>query len=209
MGQRIAKDHAHVTDQIFAAIDSSDPLSTTGPRLVDLGEVDLVDLLDGPVTLYTPDGPTLMSLPSSVVVLPQPNNAQSAMLFYSSTDSIADSSQQLAEWNNFDVVDKTDFLHIISDPIKMSIQNPSSRDSISTPYPVWQANHAYVEETDWVYEVEHVWYLSEGDGTSAGSEPDWAAHLGDEVVDGAITWGDGGVLPSSGTVHIYALVIPL
>jgi hypothetical protein len=68
----------------------------------------------------------------------------------------------------------------------------------------WAANHVYADNF-FILEVGHLWY-STGVGTSGGSLPNFAGHIGGSVGDGLGTWTDGSAVPTVGATHLYAQV---
>lgn len=70
---------------------------------------------------------------------------------------------------------------------------------LSEPSAIWEAARAYEEFYSIIGSDGHAWESS--GGTSAGSEPDFAAHHGGTVADNDITWTDKGA--AIGSFHAY------
>lgn len=169
------------------------PAAGGGTQFVDLGTLDLADLLDGPITVYDiPADTYLVSLhaPASETV------AMDSALIYLGTGLGAEEYTVGGSFTG----------------------GPSSLPS-GVPYLAWIAEtnaNGNVVATGWDAATAYAAYnaiivngtiwVTDG-GTSGGVEPDWASNVGWSVSDNGMTWTDSTtVAPTTGSVHLLALV---
>lgn len=226
-------------NEIIDAINSGDIGSGSGSSaanamtLVDLGTVNVVDLIDGPQTLYTPAAGTYFQLLFSPEDFVAPNyytvcgnDGDDGLAFgpvvnYAYMFIAADgnnSVETFAAKGVFDQVSQVPAEHNLRAMIGPDFGNVVAAlhlfwDDVSLLEPAgsWQANHLFPAAS--VIIAGGKFFTSSG-GTSDVSEPDWASAspAGDTVTDGTVTWTfQGGAsgnanVPTQGTLHFYALV---
>ena len=87
----------------------------------------------------------------------------------------------------------------LDDTVAVTLTNSLSVGSAS-----WLATTAYAvgDAATPVVPNSRFYYVAEGDeGTSGGSEPTWPTTKGDTVVDGTVTWTDGGLIALVEATH--------
>lgn len=187
---------------------------TGGITLVDLGVVNAVDLLAGPKTLYTPSAGQYVALtvgPDSFVAMDHqsydivPNDRLSLLASMAPLVQVAPNQ---TAWYQF-LPPGSNRLTAggvqTSAPIKAVLQTDTNTISILGPTPAWAATHLYAANVVILGPDNH-WWSSGAGGTSAGTIPNFAGNEGGTVVDGSVTWTDEGAIPTTGSLHLYALV---
>lgn len=189
------------------------------PRWLDLGVVNVVDLLAGPVALYTTTGAQeilgVFYAPAGRVSPPASTN-----IIFTTDPTTADElvhqwfAAYFGAWQDTPNEALSDLAHFGTWPIEggtlyaVILNNVGFSGFIRGP---WQANHVYAGDSannnsDQVTGAGHIWYASNPGGTSGGSAPDFAGNIGGSVTDNDITWTDVGAVPTVGSVGLRALV---
>jgi hypothetical protein len=176
----------------------------SGVTLVDLGVVDIMDLLDnGSQTLYTPSEPALVvqvAVDMATLVLPDtqgisvframpPLNAATPFSQVSSSFGVRDGTGPPAP-------------KLGSDPVVAALVTPGF--AFDGAVGTWAADTAY-GALEVVSAAGHMWASQAG--TSDSTPPDFAGNIGGSVVDGTVTWQDQGALPTVGSARFYALIV--
>lgn len=187
-------------------------------RVLDLGVVDITDLFDGPVTLYTPEageiiGPvflrdvTYVNTSGAIAISREEqefDDHQNPPLAGIDSDTAWDgfygSSVAVGSGSGLKLIAPT-----TTGPVTAEMQHdlPPSQSVQGR----WQANHAYdgSEQPATIIAAGHIW--STGDaGDSGGTEPDWPSAFASDIADNDLTWNDDGLAPSQGSCHVYAYV---
>lgn len=181
----------------------------SGIQLVDLGVVDIVDLLDGPQTLYTPSEPVLVvqvAIEVDTLVLPDSH----AMVVTQGTPPFtADPRHLLIVFSNTNLVTSTITPHlpvVWSDPVLVGINTGYSGYFVDEALEPWAPDTTYGATKECIIADGFIWSSSEG--TTGSEQPDFAGSPaeGAEVVDGTVTWTNEDPIPTVGSAHFYALV---
>lgn len=184
---------------------SSAVLPFGGASLVDLGIVNIVDLVDGPETLYTPNegeyvmvtaGPDgFVVLDGGTLLVGEEGQFESGNGDYAMS---ANEQGYNGGWNDAGKVRS-------GAPIKAwaSVNNNGSG---LAPWVSWEADHLYSNDpADVIVEDGRLWTCSVG-GTSASSRPDFEG--GNSIPDdNGVQWYAVVAVPTVGSVHFYALVV--
>lgn len=185
--------------------------SAMGGRLVDLGVVTATSLLAGKQLLYTPAAGELVMaviIDQDTVVLI--DGVASVWVATSTAALNATSMRALvcglgaSKWEDSFAVATHFSIPLSSTALPIYAGLDSGAPGFVQG--AWQANHASVKG-DGVIGAGHVWGAWAAGGTSGGSAPDFAGNIGGSVVDGTITWSDDGAVPTTGSAHMYALVM--
>lgn len=178
-----------------------------GHSTMDLGTVNIVDLLNGPQTLYTPTGPlwvVKVAVDRASVVLP---DSQGLLVVQGSTPFTSDPDTPLFFINvNTDRPSGTVTGWVQDEPILAGISTEQSGYFLDEALGSWQADQAYDTAKECILESGHIW--SSSVGTTGGSKPDFAGSPteGSTVADNTVTWTNEGPIPTVGSAHFYALV---
>lgn len=173
--------------------------------LTDLGVVEITDLLAGQVALYTPSSEYVSAVPdvdSAVapdhhtisIVQREPSDAGDPRSFFSYGGTFQGPAGAGHGFYPF----------VSSTVVYAGLVTDFSAYFLDEALAAWQANHVYSDKTC-ISAAGHIW--SSDTGTSGGSAPDFAGNLGGTVTDNTVTWQDEGALPTTGSVHVYALVV--
>lgn len=207
-----------------------------GAQLIDLGIISVLDLLDGPQTIYTPELNSYMQLllaPFDFVALDAPD--QPGRIDVVQGDFLPDGTLtdgppspytrigefELSVGNTFTDMQKN--VDQGNPPLGVGAVRSSQMIRHSRPlvawflagndgFPArttpasWQATHAYAQYTTIIGDDDHYWVATTA-GTSGGSEPDFASNEGGTVVDGTVTWTDEGGIPTAGQFRLWAIVM--
>lgn len=177
-------------------------------RLLDLGVVTLANLGD---TLYTPAagelvGPVFLR---DVVYLTD-GGVFVSLLITGDTVALAGWDSDLARdgfgyaANPPNVDDRLAIAPTSMGPVGVGM-GPSGASDAAFSSTNWEPLTPYtLNANPAIVAVSHIWTIDD-DGTSGGSEPDFAGNIGGTVVDNDITWTDQGVL-GDGSAHVYAYV---
>lgn len=161
------------------------------PELLDLGTVDVTDLLAGPVTVY--------SVPAGAVVL-------GIYAGDATAPDVAYAYVYVAGLQSDGPVVVLDYASAGPDTTPSGWVSPGAdiRASVAA-YETgpWAAATVYPANA-YVIEAGHLWFTD--GGTSGGSEPDFAGNIGGTVGDNGMTWTDETAVPTTGSVHVYALI---
>lgn len=184
------------------------PASTGGGgvsqvRLLDLGTVNIVDLLAGPVTLYTPaPGEAVLNFSRRDDFVPV-TPVEGATIYL--TQAPLDSSVINNERNlGFGLHPIWGNVSISQDSLKAVMQTVNTGFVVYEATGVWQSSHAY-PDPNLITAAGRMW--SSNIGTSDATVPDFASNIAGTVFDGTVTWTDEGPTPTAGSLHVYAVVL--
>lgn len=197
-----------------------------GLRLVDLGVVNAVDLLDGPVTLYTPvagewvqvgaiddsfvafDGTAHCTEVVSDNDTAAPLISINDTLFALGISPFAPGPLAPIVYGPTALGGASLAVHLALRPLTGPVRafqavggTSPIEHLVSTP---WTPGRVISAFTDYVTESGYIWQ-PEGFGTTGVSLPDFT-DPDVSVVDNDITWDSGGKLPTQGSLHLYAMV---
>jgi hypothetical protein len=173
----------------------------SGVTLVDLGVVDIMDLLDGPQTLYTPSDPVLVvQVAVDMTTLVLPDTQGISIVCSSGLPSFETPMNQISTAGPR-ALQAVRAPTVGSDPVVavMDTLNTILDEAVGT----WAADTAYVNG-EAVSAVGHLW--TSQPGTTDSTPPDFAGNIGGSVVDGTVTWLDTGAIPTVGSARFYALI---
>lgn len=212
-------------------------IGASAARLVDIGIVNVLDLLDGPQTIYTPELNSYVQFllaPFDFVALAAPDQTGRIDVVQGDFDPdgtlTSGPPAPYARIGEFEMSVGDTFADM---RLNIDQSNPpagagavlsSSLIRHSTPlaawflagadgFPArttptaWQPGHAYAHYETIIGDDDHYWAATTA-GTSGGSEPDFAGNEGATVDDGTVTWTDEGGIPTAGQVHLWAVVMP-
>lgn len=184
-------DHTEHHRDLATAIEAGGGGGGGTTRLLDLGVVEATDLLAGPVTLYaTPAGESVVAFRVGTYV----NLDSSNMNVYVDGAEIEGQWLFLSDERPTTGGDRT--IIIPGGDVKASIGGYGAAP--------WAAATVYAAGT-YVIEAGVLW--STDGGTSGGSEPDFVAALVEgNVADNGMTWTQDVDAPTTGSLHVYALV---
>lgn len=186
-------------------------------RLQDLGVVSVADVIansNQPLLLYTP-----ATNERIVMLIPDQESVVATDSLYLGVVSLdAHAVYPVVTWGVFvnhaggclvfDLGGNADGaapLGMVSDPLYVALTDHC------TVTGNWAPNTDYADVTTGPAGVVgndgHIWRNVGAAGTSGGSSPDFAGNEGGTVADGPdIVWHDSGAAPTTGSVHLYALI---
>lgn len=204
------------------------PGGGSSPTVIDLGVVNIAALLNGPQTIYTPAAGEFVLLAFGDSGFVAQDGDQIATFGF--TADLTGSQFARGEFSWAGGVGLLQLRNASGSQPHGKIRDGSPMVAImetgvdnylveSLP-PAWQANHSYAgsdahppggEEgaagTLILGPDSHIWSSTKGaSGVSAGTIPAFSAHHGGTVVDGTVTWTDQGAVPTTGALHLYAVV---
>ncbi len=177
-------------------------------RRLDLGVVDVSDLLTDSVLLYTPDSGEIVL----GVYLRDVTFTDAFGMAVACTDgtSAEDTNNLAAVTTGFynESVRGTAAGRLATRTAITPIRAGLTEDDASQPIAsAWEADHHYVPDSttseSLIVASGHL-RLTNDDGDSGGSVPDFPGNFGGSVVDNDLTWTDEGELPTIGSMHVYA-----
>jgi hypothetical protein len=197
--------------------------------LVDLGIVNVVDLLAGPVTIY--------DIPANSIFVPVMGAEADFVVFDGGSGRLDISEGSFDPDGTLVKPPQNPWTNLGELEISAGASFATVRSSLITNYgqaglsasirygdlwrawylpgddgfpflsapAAWQANHVYAQYTTIHGPDDHFWAATTA-GTSDGSIPDFAANEDATVVDSTVTWTDEGVIPTVGSIHLWAIV---